>query len=90
MRMVESTPASVAVDLQFLKPFKAKNLTSFTLASAGDAPGAATDVTWTMTGTRSAIMGVMGNLFFDKAIGADFERGLAALKQKAEDPDPAA
>ena len=29
-------------------------------------------------------MGLMGRLFFDKAIGADFERGLAALKQEAE------
>ena len=46
--------------------------------------GDATDVTWTMTGTRSAIMGLMGKLFFDKAIGADFEKGLASLKQEAE------
>ena len=54
MRIIESTPASVAVDLQFVKPFKARNLTTFTLTPGGDA----TDVTWTMTGTRSAIMGL--------------------------------
>lgn len=80
MRITESTPTSVVVDLQFLKPFKASNVTTFALAPVGDA----TDVTWTMTGTRSAIMGLMGKLFFDKAIGADFEKGLASLKREAE------
>ena len=80
MHMTESTPASVVVDLEFLKPFRATNLTTFTLTPAGDA----TDVTWTMTGQRSAIMSVMGSLFFDKAIGSDFEKGLVALKREAE------
>ncbi len=80
MAITESTPTSVVVDLEFLKPFKATNVTTFTLAPAGDA----TDVTWTMAGTRSAVMGIMGKLFFDKAIGADFEKGLASLKQEAE------
>ncbi len=80
MRVTESTPTSVVVDLQFLKPFKASNVTAFALTPVGDA----TDVTWTMTGTRSAIMGLMGKLFFDKAIGADFEKGLASLKREAE------
>ena len=80
MRITGSTPTSVVVDLQFLKPFKATNVTTFSLTPAGDA----TDVTWTMAGTRSAVMGIMGKLFFDKAIGADFEKGLASLKQEAE------
>ncbi len=80
MRITESTPTSVVVDLQFLKPFKASNVTTFALTPVGDD----TDVTWTMTGTRSAIMGLMGKLFFDKAIGADFEKGLASLKREAE------
>ena len=80
MRITGSTPTSVVVDLQFLKPFKATNVTTFALTPAGDA----TDVTWTMAGTRSAIMAVMGKLFFDKAIGADFEKGLASLKQESE------
>lgn len=85
MRITESTPSSVVVNLRFLKPFKATNVTTFALSPSGDGAGAgATEVTWTMTGTRSAIMGVMGKLFFDKAIGADFERGLASLKQEAE------
>lgn len=80
MRITESTPTSVVVDLQFLKPFKASNVTTFALTPVGDA----TDVTWTMTGTRSAIMGLMGRAFFDKTIGADFEKGLASLKKEAE------
>ncbi|CAB4966514.1 unannotated protein [freshwater metagenome] len=80
MRITGSTPTSVVVDLEFLKPFKATNLTTFRLAPAGEA----TDVTWTMTGTRNPVMGLMGRLFLDKAIGRDFERGLASLKAEAE------
>jgi Polyketide cyclase / dehydrase and lipid transport len=80
MRMTESSTSRVAVDLDFLKPFKASNVTTFDLAPSGDG----TDVMWTMTGTRSALMGVLGTLFFDKAIGGDFEKGLAALKREAE------
>ena len=80
MQIRESTPTSVVVDLQFLKPFKATNVIVFSLVPSGGA----TDVTWTMTDQRSAIMSVMGKLFFDKAIGSDFEKGLAGLKQEAE------
>ena len=80
MAITESTPTSVVVDLVFLKPFKATNVTTFALTPAGDA----TDLTWTMTGTRNPVMALMGKLFFDKAIGADFEKGLASLKQEAE------
>ena len=80
MRITGSTPTSVVVDLEFLKPFKATNVTTFDLVPAGDA----TDVTWTMTGTRNPVMGLMGRLFSDKAIGRDFERGLASLKAEVE------
>jgi hypothetical protein len=80
MRMTESHTSRVAVDLEFLKPFKASNVTTFDLSPSGDG----TDVTWTMTGTRSAIMGVMGKLFFDKVIARDFDKGLASLKREAE------
>lgn len=80
MRIAESTPTSVVVDLQFLKPFRATNLTTFALVPSDGG----TDVTWTMTGQRSAAMSVMGKVFFDKAIARDFDKGLAALKQEAE------
>jgi hypothetical protein len=79
MRITESTPTSVVVDLVFLKPFKATNVTRFDLTPAGDS----TEVSWTMTGTRSAIMSVAGRLFLDRTIGQDFDRGLAALKREA-------
>jgi hypothetical protein len=83
MAITGSTPTSVVVDLVFRKPFKATNVTRFDLAPVGDATDV-TDVTWTMTGSRSAIMSVAGKLFFDKAIGKDFDRGLADLKIQAE------
>lgn len=81
MEIVESTPSRVAVDLQFLKPFKARNLTSFDLEQVG---GGQTRVVWTMTGQRNPVMSLAGKLFFDKAIGKDFDRGLASLKAAAE------
>ncbi|GAA1922546.1 SRPBCC family protein [Nocardioides hwasunensis] len=83
MRITESTPSAVVVDLEFVKPFKATNVTTFSLAPAAGATDV-TDVTWTMTGRRNAAMGVLGKLFLDKAIGGDFEKGLASLKREAE------
>ncbi len=80
MEIIESTPSTVAVDLRFLKPFKATNVTRFDLVPLDSG----TRVTWTMTGERGAIMSLMGKLYFDKTIGADFERGLASLKAEAE------
>ena len=80
MAITESTPRSVVVDLEFLKPFKASNVTRFDLTPSGHG----TDVTWTMAGERSAVMGIMGKVYFDKAIGKDFDKGLAALKREAE------
>lgn len=80
MEILESDPSKVVVDLRFLKPFKAENITRFDLVPADGG----TDVTWTMTGRRGALMSLMGRLFFDKAIGKDFEKGLARLKSAAE------
>ena len=80
MRITDSSLSAVVVDLQFLKPFKATNVTTFALTPAGDV----TDVTWTMTGKRNPVMALAGKLFFDKAIAADFDKGLASLKQEAE------
>jgi hypothetical protein len=80
MEMTSVTPSEVVVDLTFLKPFKAQNVTRFDLVPLGSG----TRVTWTMTGRRNPVMSLMGRLFFDKAIGADFEKGLASLKAEAE------
>lgn len=80
MEVTASTPTSVVVDLEFVKPFRSTSTSTFTLLPLGDA----TEVTWTMSGERNAVMSVMGRLFVDKAIGGDFERGLASLKAEAE------
>jgi hypothetical protein len=81
MEIVESTPTRVAVDLRFLKPFKAHNVTTFDLEQVG---GGHTRVVWTMSGARNPVMALAGRLFLDRSIGKDFDRGLAALKAAAE------
>ncbi len=80
MEITESAEDKVVVDLRFTKPFKAEYDTRFDLA----ATGAGTRVTWTMSGTRGLLMDVMGRLYFDKAVGKDFEKGLGRLKAAAE------
>jgi hypothetical protein len=81
MEITGSTPSRVEIALEFLAPFRASNVTTFDLAPAG---AGATRVTWHMTGNRGAVMGLMGRLYFDRAIGKDFERGLAQLKAVSE------
>lgn len=82
MEITESSPSSkVTIQLDFIKPFEAHNITEFTLQPAGGA----TNVTWTMNGPRlfiTKVMGVFVNM--DKMIGRDFEAGLANLKSVAE------
>ena len=80
MTFTSITPEQVVVDLEVLKPFKASNVVTFDLAPAGDG----TRVAWTMAGQRNLAFAVMGKLFFDKAIGKDFTKGLASLKAAAE------
>ena len=82
MRITSSTPTSVVADLEFLKPFKASNVMSmaFTPTDGGEA----TEVTWTMTGKRNPVMGLLGKLFFDKSVAADFDKGLSRLKAVSE------
>lgn len=81
MEIVSSTPERIEVALEFLRPFAARNTTTFTFTPEPAAGG--TRVTWTMTGERGPAMALAGRLFFDRAIGRDFERGLAALRTAA-------
>ncbi len=77
MEIVESVPArEIKVRLQFTKPFKALNPTSFTFTPA---PGG-TEVTWRMTGENKGAAKLFA-LFMnmDKLVGSDFERGLQSL-----------
>lgn len=73
--------ATVAYRLEFIEPFASVAVTEF--AVAPDAGGSR--VTWTMSGEND-FMGKLWGTFmpFEEAIGADFERGLAQLKQLAE------
>ncbi len=83
MRITGSTDREIRIRLDFIKPFKASNDVAFTLEP--DPAGTSTEVTWRMTGKRSAMMSAMNKVFnFDKAIGGDFEKGLRQLKERAE------
>jgi hypothetical protein len=75
-------PLQAKVKLEFLKPWPSTNETIFDLY----AESGGTRVVWIMRGELD-FMGKAMSLFMDmdKAIGPDFERGLAALKRGAED-----
>lgn len=82
MTITEAVPPSrVAIDLAFLEPFEAHNVTEFTLAPTS----AGTRVTWAMRGPQPFLGKVM-SVFLrpDAIVGPDFEKGLAALKREAE------
>jgi hypothetical protein len=69
---------ALAIRLEFIKPWAQVNATTFDLAPEG----AGTRVTWTMTGDLDFV----GKLFavfmnMDRVIGADFEKGLARLRE---------
>ncbi|MDQ0665513.1 hypothetical protein QFZ35_004011 [Arthrobacter ulcerisalmonis] len=77
MEIEESVPSSlVRIRLQFTKPFKALNPTTFSFTPVQGG----TEVAWRMTGENKGL-GKVFALFMnmDKMVGADFERGLTAL-----------
>ncbi|WP_307279034.1 SRPBCC family protein [Arthrobacter sp. W4I7] len=77
MEIVESVPSrEIKVRLQFTKPFKALNPTSFTFTPASGG----TEVSWVMTGENKGAAKLFA-LFMnmDKLVGSDFERGLKSL-----------
>jgi uncharacterized protein YndB with AHSA1/START domain len=82
MTVVESRPDElIQIKLEFFKPFAATNRAEFTFESEG----AATTVTWSMSGERNFITKAIG-LFMnmDKMIGGQFEKGLADMKAVVE------
>ncbi|MBJ7355462.1 MAG: SRPBCC family protein [Thermoleophilaceae bacterium] len=83
MEITAAEPSNrLELDLHFLKPFKAENVTIFELAPTADG---GTTVTWRMRGRQQGLMRVMGIFFkIDKMVGPDFEKGLAKLKSVAE------
>jgi hypothetical protein len=82
MTIAESRPNDVIrIDLEFLKPFAAKNLAEFTFKPVDDG----TEVNWTMTG-KNNFMGKAFSLFVDcdKMVGGQFEQGLANITSVVE------
>ena len=81
MEITDVTPARVALDLDFVKPFEAHNKVVFALTPKGDM----TEVTWTMQGPLPYVAKVV-HLFFDMdgMVGKQFETGLANLKTISE------
>lgn len=82
MTITQSHPIDhIAVDLEFIKPFAAKNVTEFMFKQNGDK----TDVTWTMTGRNNFMLKAFCLVInMDKLVGSDFEKGLAQLKSVVE------
>jgi carbon monoxide dehydrogenase subunit G len=81
IRIVDSAPRQVTMQLDMLEPFEGHNTIEFRLAPQGDT----TAVTWAMHGPSpflAKLMGVFMNM--DRMIGRDFEAGLADLKARAE------
>ncbi len=80
--ITESIPYSaVKARLLMIKPLAADNEVEYTLT-----PGNGTTVViWAMRGKNKFIHKLMQTVFsMDKMVGKDFEKGLAALKAKAE------
>jgi Polyketide cyclase / dehydrase and lipid transport len=82
MEITRSVPSSnMQLDLHFLKPFKAENVTEFTLVPKGDG----TNLKWEMRGRTPFLFKVMHMfLNMDKMVGKDFDAGLANLKAIVE------
>lgn len=75
------SPSRIELDLQFLKPFKSNNMTTFDL----DARDGRTHVTWRMIGPKTFLTRIMGIFMsMDKMIGRDFEKGFARLADAVE------
>jgi hypothetical protein len=82
MVITESRPNElIRLNLEFLRPFKATNITEFTFKPDGNQ----TAVAWSMSGKKNFMFKAVG-LFMDtdKMVGGDFERGLTTLKSVAE------
>jgi uncharacterized protein YndB with AHSA1/START domain len=82
MEITESEPSRrMQLDLHFLKPFQADNVTEFSLAPADGG----THVKWEMRGHTPFMLRLM-KIFMDmdKMVGKDFEAGLANLKSLVE------
>jgi hypothetical protein len=77
----ESLNQSVAMRIDFLRPFKCTNNADYSLTRDGPQ----TRMTWGMTGKLNFIMKLMGMFMsMDAMVGKDFEKGLNNLKAIVE------
>lgn len=82
MKIVESAPERIRVALTFTRPFKSNNESIFDVLTTTTG---ATDVRWTMTGDQSRVQALAFKMFrMEKNILKDFDKGLAALAELAE------
>ena len=81
MEITAAEPSSrIQLALQFLKPFKSNNTTTFDLTPRDGG----THVKWLMVGPKTFLTRVMGIFSsMDKMVGRDFEKGLANLGNAA-------
>ena len=71
----------VQLNLNFIQPFEAHNITEFTLTPAGQG----THLKWEMRGNRPYMIRLMGLVMsMDKMVGKDFEKGLANMKAQVD------
>jgi len=76
-----TSPSKVLIQLDFFRPFKARNTAESTMSTQGNS----THVNWAMFGPQH-FMGKVMCLFMnmDKMVGKDFEKGLSNLKAYVE------
>ncbi len=82
MTITESKPVSrVGIEIEFITPFAATNQVSFDLEPVAHG----TKVTWAMEGENGFIAKAFDLLVdFDSVVGADYDKGLAKMKEIAE------
>jgi hypothetical protein len=82
MMLLESKPDElVSIDLEFTRPFAAKNQVKFKLTPVGDG----TEVTWILDGKNNFIAKAMSVFMdMDAMLGKDFDEGLANLNAVAQ------
>ncbi len=84
MTIVESTPhEAIAIELEFIQPFPGKSDVHFTFEPVDEG----TSVTWSLSGQQGYLeraMCILMGVDMDDMIGADYEKGLAALKKVVE------
>ncbi|MEK7393301.1 MAG: SRPBCC family protein [Fibrobacterota bacterium] len=81
MTILSSDSQAIVMNLEFLRPFKATNTTTFRL----EPQSAGTKVTWTMEGNNGFMLKLFSLVFnTEKLVGKDFEKGLAAIAESVE------